>query len=102
MNQWRNDAGVEMKSVEMHSVEMHGVEMSGVELNSVEMHEHQFLYRADKIKGVRVMPRIFCKPFLAIIVFVFLKIFCFYIFCRYFYSRPCYIFFLISNAKGNK
>jgi len=36
MNQWRNDTGVEMKSVEMH-----GVEMNGVEMNSVEMHEHQ-------------------------------------------------------------
>jgi len=35
MNQWRNDAVVEMKSVEMH-----GVEMNGVEMNSVEMHEH--------------------------------------------------------------
>jgi len=39
MNQWRNDAGVEMKSVEMH-----GVEMNGVEMNSVEMHEHPILY----------------------------------------------------------
>jgi len=46
MNQWRNDAGVEMKSVEMH-----GVEMNGVEMNSVEMHEHRIFSRnVDRIK----------------------------------------------------